>query len=534
MATVPTSLHVSILRSKAIKNKEQYALWEKMRLLYVGGMEMQLKAAEFLTRKPKEMSEVYATRLGKFSYNNHAGTAVDYYLAATFEEDLDANPAGDVLKEEDSKYYETFWKNCDKANTPLRDKLRDNTLRDLLLYGRAALLVDLPGGKGFTSLLAQKQSGALDPYLTAYEPQFVTNWATDENGILQFVVFQARTETVDPFAASSYVDKWYMFTTTDYYTFERAVPKDETVVPDEAQATLVDQGPHALSSKGIVPVVLLDVPGGMWLMNRAYLTALDHINTDNVLGFALWQAALVMPYIKSASTMQPQLAEAGYLQLGEKDEFGWTEPEGKSFGHLATRARTLVEDIYRAFYLLAQARSTEATPAQQSGFSKELDMSPSQKVLNLFGGLIRNAASQIYDMVSAAREDGIEWNVTGLEHDEGNPAEEMQLAAEFAILNVPSDTAEKEMYRRVVYALFPYVDEDVKAQMIKEINEAASAQQRQLALEEQSATIQQRVIQAGGTAKTRVFQTTEKKVQPPAASGGPPKAMSGPNAKGAK
>jgi hypothetical protein len=479
-------MRVSIIDRRHDDFTEVVADWELMDLMYKGGRYMKAAAEQFLIRKAKELSDIYQDRLGRFSYHNHVGAAVDYYVAAIFEKapvlEAKANGAKAPGKNpKDDKFWVTFLKDCDRKGTSFLDVMR-RVLKDLLVFRTAYLLIDLPPkpvGREYQNAAEEKQAGQLNPYLCIYDPRHVINWSYDDAGNLDWIVIYNREIDAKPLEEAKTFDRWYYFDKTEFKVFEREVSEKETTVPDNAEADLVRAGRHALSDVGRVPIKRFEVPEGLWLMNRAYLPARDHINTDNALGYALHMAALAMPVIMTDGEFVPSLSECGFIKLPAESKYEWTEPAGTSFEHLANRVRSLVEDIYRAFYLIAQARTTSATPAAQSGVSKQQDMAPSKKILNLFGSVERNGIQSTLDDVAIAAGQKIEWDVRGLDFPEDLPDTEIAIIGDALAINVPSDTVEKELFKKVVSVMFPDANSDVAEKMRKEIDAAPSKLDRE-------------------------------------------------------
>jgi len=456
--------------------------WDRMALLYDGGVDILKSAADFLMKRPKEQADVFASRVDRFTYHNHVGTSIDYYLAAIFEKPPQIEPSGDrKLAGKDRDFYYKFSEDCDAKNTSLVDKFRE-ILKSLILYRKAYILVDLPPKLGdHASLGAEETSGQLDPLLVLYDPRQAINWQCDKIGRLEWIIFKVRTVETRPMKKPVVSDRWYYFDKTDFAVYYMEVPENG-VIEDDSVAELEDSGRHPFSEQGMLPVIQLEIPNGLWLMNRAYLPAIDHLNTENVLSWALTMAALAMPVIISDAQVTPTLTEAGFIQLPIGSSYAWTEPAGTSFEHLARREHSLVEHIFRAFYLVAQARTTDATPAQQSGYSKEQDMAPAKKMLNLFGDLIRASIGAVMNRVSFLRGDKTEWSVTGLEFPEESPQGDVDMITSAMALNIPSDLVEKELYKKVIDSLFPEIKRELRDKMYTEIDAAESREKRAEAL----------------------------------------------------
>lgn len=372
-------------------------------------------------------------------------------------------------------FYDRFDQNCDRAGTPLLEVLRQ-FFKNLLVFGRAAILVDLPPKGDFKNLKEERDAGQFEPFLVNYDPRQMINYRKDENGKLEWAMFSARQETATtPFAAPQVTDDWYYFDRQNFAHYRRVVPLNEKTTPDNAQAEKILEGPHALNAKGVVPVIYVEVPKGLWLVNRAYSVAKNHLNTTNALDWALYMACLAMPVVKMDGDYEVTLSEAGFIKLPKDADYSWAEPEGKSFEQMQKRVENLCEQVFRAFYLIAQSRSTSATASSQSGVSKQQDAVPSKKILNLFGDVMRAVTQAIYNYVSTARGDSYAWDVRGLNFPEGPPSEEIDTVAGAQAIGVPSIAFEKELYKKVVMATIPDMNPKLKEEIFDQIDKAPSA-----------------------------------------------------------
>lgn len=461
--------------------------WEKMNLLYVGGREIKKNAEVFLQRRPKELSDVFTVRVNRFTYHNHIGTAIDYYPNALFERppivECTSGMTTDV-----GQFYDQFQSDCDRCGKPLVERVRE-FIKNLLVFQSSFLVLDLPR-RDMTmpveTLADELDNGLLNPYVTIYDPRQCINWSKDQYGRLKWVIFTVCEVRTAPFQSPVCVDKWYYFDETQYQVYECA-RKEDGKQDEDAEVIEVAAGLHALSQLGRVPVISFELPEGLWLMNRAFLPAQDHLNTDNVLSWALFMSALAMPVICTDEDFTPSLTEAGFIKLSKDSTYSWTEPEGTSFGVLRDRCSELKEDIYRSAYLVSQARDTSATPAAQSGVSKQQDMMPSKKMLNMLGDVARVIIQSTLDFCSKIRGNDLVWDVRGLEFPEEDPADEIALLNDAMTCDIPSPTLEKELYIRVANTLLQDANDTMKQKVRSEIESAPDKYERELQRMKESA-----------------------------------------------
>ena len=70
--------------------------WNHFDLLHAGGARLKQNAQEFLTKRPKELFDVYNERIKRVTYQNILGTALVWYVATLFRRNpqVDISPDG--------------------------------------------------------------------------------------------------------------------------------------------------------------------------------------------------------------------------------------------------------------------------------------------------------------------------------------------------------------------------------------------------------------------------------------------------------
>lgn len=456
--------------------------WDELRLLYAGGHELAANAGTFLRKRPKELSDIYAERLARFSYQNILETGLGWYESALFRE-----LPGVTVNGGDAEAYAKFQENCDRSGTGFVDFFR-RVFTTALLYRSAYVLTDLPEQSVLpVSRAEQKQSGALDPFLVAYEPMQVLDWSEDRFGNPEWVVISSCARLAVFGGKPQEVDRWYFFDRQNFAIFE--APRDGKSKVTEA--VLVSEGRHALAEAGRVPVRRIQVPSQLWLAKRARLQIIDHLNADNSFAWALFMANHPIPVIKGGFEKPPISSETAYIELSEGGAFEWAEPPGTSFEHSARRIRYLKEEIYRQMYLQAQGRSTDATPAAQSGYSKEQDMAAPYDILNTFGSVIRAGMKNVLLDVAAARGEDVSVDVAGFEFEDED-LEAIQSDQEVLDIRIPSSTLRKEIQKRIARRKTRGARSEVRAAVEKEIDAAPDVDPAQERLDRISASVGQR------------------------------------------
>lgn len=440
------------------------ATWTKYRDLYVGGEQIRTRASEHLVRRQREPGDVYAERLSRVFYENYIGSIVDWYAATLFRREpvLTFTGKDPAAKE----FFAALVEDCDQKGTGLADFFRGQLI-EALITGTSYVLVDFPRTAGQADTRgAEDASGASRAYLVSYSAEDLINWSVDEQGSFQWVVI--RTKALRKAHVED--EEWKLETRWAYYDKEsfRLYVREE----DGAEPALVDEGKHGLANLGQVPLMALRIPEGLWMLNRAGSLQLEHFNKSNALSWALTMGLFAMPVVYSEREWSQMVGESYFIQLGPEDRFGWTEPEGKVYQIAADNLVRLQEEIYRVCYLAQQGAALDVA-GRQSGLSKLRDFSITQEVLRAYGDAIKEQIRRVLRGIEAAREDGIEVSVTGLdEFDIADFGTELADAQQLLGLGAMSATLKKEVFKKLALKYLCDARQDVKDRIVAEIEAA--------------------------------------------------------------
>lgn len=484
----PDSIPVQRLNAPHPEHARNRETWEHVELLKCSGAHLKANADRFLVKRTKEPNDVYQERLSLFVDDGILGSIIGWYVAKLFRKDPAIN---NVTGEQ----WDRFLLNVDRKGTGIVQFFAE-VFKDCISFRRSYVLIDKPKPEEAPASRADEMAMGLDiPHLVSYCPLDVVNWKADDYGNLEFIIIKRReVEPPNPFEPKEGTEHyWYVFDRTDYAVY-RWVKKDGEREDEKAIAMLVDQGPHVMADQNRVPVEIVEVTDELWLANRALLLLCEHLNTNNEFKWALRQANLAMLLVTgqfNANTLTT--AEWGFLHMADPGgTITWLEPQGTSFQHTADRIAALREEIYRICYLQAQGRSTEATPAAQSGYSKEMDMAPANDVLNAFGDAICTAMERVIKAVGAVMGIAVEPDVTGMTFESGQEAESLSTLqkANDSGLTAKSKTLEVELDKRTALALIEDSSEDVKAKVRAEIEAAPTREELAMQKEEQQVELQ--------------------------------------------
>lgn len=464
--------------------------WLDLALLKESGVAIGRKCERLLRKRPREDPEVYNGRMERFTHQPILGTALGWYEAAMYKEEpqfffYKGQDKSKALSSDESSYYtQKFLINCDGNMTQFVD-FSKRAFADLLTYGVAHILTDLParepGGQELT-LQQELDKGYRDPFLVCYTPLEVINWRTDRTGAYDWVVIKTSKLDQQFLSKPQEVDTWYYFDRSEFRIYELRRDAGTVAVNTDSstmQATLIDQGPHALSHVGRVPLRSFHLSNHLWLANRGYLLLKDHLNQDNSLAWALFMSNLAIPIIiGDVDTTNMVDSETGFYQFPAGTEYRWSEPEGKSFAVSMNRLENLREEAFRCMYLQSQGMSMRATPQMQSGRSKLVSMVPTHEVLSGMAKDLRQRLQELLGDVVSARRDEVSPDVRGFDYDDDMSTEEVFAVSSLLALRIPSRTFEKWIYKKVVKAWARDVNQATLEKMYEEVDAGPTMEEK--------------------------------------------------------
>lgn len=446
--------------------KAKRSVWKRYRDLYMGGEQLIRNASEYLTPRLREPMEVYNERLSHVFYENYIGSIVDWYAATLFGREPVITMGG---PDAGTGFFNSFIEDCNLRGTGFHDVLRRQFI-DAVVCGTSYLLVDFPKADKPAGTRAEEEAlGVSRAYVVSYSPENLINWSRDERGAFEWVVLRSellRTNGVED-------DEWVNETRWAYYDRQQYRVYRQLKTGGETGAIeLIDQGVHGLAKQNRVPLFELDIPEGLWLLNRAGSLQLEHFNKSNALSWALTMGLFAMPVVYSDRKFNQIVGESYYIQLGPEDKFGWTEPEGRVYEIAANNLTQLQEEIYRICYLNAIGGALDKA-MRQSAISKQRDFSAAQEVLQAYGDGVKDLARRVLLAINEAREDGVEIDVSGMdEFDIGDFTDDLADAEQLLRLGIPSPTLTKQVLKQLALKYLCDTRQSIKNMVDNEIEAA--------------------------------------------------------------
>jgi len=439
------------------------AMWRQYKDLYAGGEQLRSNASEYLVRRHKEPGQVYQERLSRVFYENYVGSIIDWYAATLIRRAPSITIEGGSAA--GKRFYNLLAQDADLKGTSLSEYFRQRFVQTLV-SGASYIAVDFPRANGAALNRAEEDAtGRSRAYLVDYSPDEVINWNYDPAGGLDWIVI--RTSCLQQSKVTD--SKWEMETRWIYY--DRENYQIYRKAGESQPVQLLDEGRHGLASLQRVPVFRMKVSDGLWLMNKSALLQLEHFNKSNALSWALTMGLFATPVVYSDKQWNQIVGESYYIQLGENDRFGWTEPEGKVYQIAADNLIRLKDEIYRVCYLMNQAGNPSAGDLRLSGASKQRDFSVTQEVLRAYGDTVKDTMKHVLWAVAAARQDDVAIDVAGLdEFDIDDFSSELDDAKKLIDLGIGSETLKKQVFKNLALKYLCDARQEIKNQVAQEID----------------------------------------------------------------
>lgn len=405
----------------------QAPYWANLRAFYQGGQAL-LGNPDVMARvfpaNPNEDPATYAARRARAVYVNYAGAIVDYIVAS-----LGTDPLSMSSSPSAPPFFDEFQRDTDRRGMSLAGLLRQQILTALITR-RAWTLVDLPpldDGAVIESELDEANAGMQRAMAFPVDPECVLDWDADPSGSMSFALMCQTSRARDGVSGDrSTVVEHYTYFTRD--TWERydviykigRPPKPRDAVP------LAKSGAHSF---GAVPLIPLELPYGLWALDKLANLAQEHFNRRSSTSWAMYRhlfpilvAKLGPEDTQSESAGDPSRASSQVygigrmIQLGSNDNLGYVSPDSSVFTTGLQDLAGLRDEMYRVVHQMAMAADNSAAALGRSGSSKAQDKAASGVVLGELGRMAREHAVAVLTAATAGRKDPpTVWSAHGME-----------------------------------------------------------------------------------------------------------------------
>lgn len=452
---------------KACHPEYDHNLIKKYELLYEGGEAFLKNVVMFLPKRASEAQKLYNERILRAFYVGYVGPVIDYFISNLFAFNANINKGDNK-----DQFYTDFLADTDLKGTDIDDFFQE-VFTSTLIHRSSYILIDFPPKPKIApkSRKEETEMGLDRAYLVHFKKHDLIDWQFDKIGNFEWVKFHCKERFKPTFTDPEICrHTWYIYTKTGFQVYQYDEDPKKAVDPEVQEATMIDSGTHAVP--GRVPVVCVEVPKGLWIMNKLASIQVELFNLDNALAWQEYQAHYSMPVIKlkEGKTFKQKMGESYFIQLEVDEDFSWTEPEGKMMDVGLKRREMLKDEMFRIVHQLSLSIKQTKSQTRQSGNSKQEDRYATEVVLRAFGDIIREKMQCVLKWVSEARKDTVKWDVSGFsQFDADSTTEKLAQVLQLRTINIHSETFNKEMEKRLVDTYLEDLNQETKEKIKKEI-----------------------------------------------------------------
>lgn len=479
--------------------------FKELKDLYTGGFSILKNARHYLPKLLGEPQQRYKQRIEQASYIPYFGEIIDFFVSNLFNQDLTVTPPSDAENPEtpgtfpNERYYSAFYRNADRSGNPFADVVKE-AFRDSIIYKRAVVCVDFPSDQNdATTLLEEEELGLADAYVYHISTDELINWQYDEYGNLEWCVTKCTyLDTPDPLSDKVvWEDEFKVWRLNDdgYAYWEKyEIEYEEEQRPKEDAELEVSLAGKGVTNFRSIPVVVLEIPEGLWVGNKIGPLAIEHFRRRS-LALAAEQDSLVAipvaalgPEIGAFQGSLPSDAQTnphrgddpvaqfraqGYLVTGSEDKLYFLEPTGTAYQIVDRELSELRDEMFRVVHQMAQGVTTSSGGAlRRSGLSKIKDAEATVIILGEYGRLVRRFAEKIYKTISTARNEDVSWIARGLDTFEVDQRQQViDEATKIDLINIPSRTFKTEYKTQLAFQILPNVHSNIQQTIRDEIRQ---------------------------------------------------------------
>ncbi len=445
--------------------------WRDLWALYEGGQSFRARMQRMLVRNAQEPDAVYAERCKVAHYRDYLGPIVDYFVAFLFTAHLAYRAKREGTAVDPDEWYGLWKEDCDGCGTDLVEFLRERMTR-ALVEQKAYWIIEpqTDGGPAPQSRQEWADRGLGEMRLRAINREQILDKSKGEDGALDWIiVYGCETPRTLPTSPRDMIlHRWWIYTRETVELFEYRQKQGEPI-DAEAQATSIGgPQPHGFDR---VPVVELSVPVGLWVANRVESPQREHFALSNAHTWLIRRTCYAMPIFRLTDReVPPKMGTGYYMMIGKDETMEWSSPEGTPFEMIRAEVASQKDEIFRIIHQMALGVENNAAAVGRSALSKHEDSNATKVILTAYGACVRKAVEQTYQFIGAARDDGIEWSIEGLDKYSTDDALQLVQAISQAImLDIPSPTWHKEALTQAALVTMPGLDQQRKDDIRAEI-----------------------------------------------------------------
>jgi len=385
--------------------------------IYEGGERFEKNKGLYLNpREQDTLNKSFAkARLACATHSEDASSIIDWHAGNIFTQ----SPS---IESEDA-YLKELNEDVDGTGLDFSAQTLDVAVQ-LLIYGRAYVAADLPGGAPPDSTLEQALiSKALDGRICTYCAEHVDDWTEDERGNLVWI----RLHTVTPIRANlEKAEKerhcWTYLTPAGRrdYVAEKKIGEEWK---DAKKTHIKGETLQPYNYQGKLPVARVRIPAGMWLMNRLATPSLNLFNAEAALEFLYFANCYQMMLLKLEGDAKGRALTAGELTawvLRTTEDASWLAPASGPFAEYREHVKNKRDKLYAAAQALPLLAPAQVQNPRQGLGAKITDHAAAKTMISTYRGAIKDAFEYVLDIIQTVRGAG-EYEIKGLDEKEELP-----------------------------------------------------------------------------------------------------------------
>lgn len=439
------------------------AYWNQLRALMAGGKRLLGDTAAMdalFPRHPNEEKSVYENRRARAFNLPYAGEIVGDLVGQ-----LAQDPPAAAAEPKADDWYAEFMDDVDGKGLTLLGYAQAMA-REALTVRTAWALVELPPSAEaddptVLTVKDQEEAGLLDAWVCPLRAESVIDWEEDDEGALLWAcVWRSIRPRPTPGSSRNRITEVFTF-----YTVEEWARYEVTYDADKPPRDVDDfapmkQGKHSF---GEVPLLRLQLPEGLWAMDKLFGAARAHFQQRSAFSYA--QNKGLFPLL--SAFLGPEMAGGGEVPseaqqnpgratgqvygvgrvhvFGKEDRLEYTSPDAAVFTVAAADLNTLRDEMHRVCSAMANALDGSSAAVGRSGESKAQDKVSKEQVLLHLGTFLSDHLGDMLTLVARGRGDEpVDWDVTGFRtFDQISAQEAVDTATAVGALDIPSPTFQR-------------------------------------------------------------------------------------------
>jgi len=447
-------------------------LCAKYNALYEGGQTFRANIKEFLTKNLLEDNYTYERRKNEANYESHVNTLVNQFASQLFSSPFVVR----TEPENADQFYSDFKEDVDLNGEDLLT-LAHKMFVGSLIKGCSWALAEMPddGNLPPENLLEQNERGLGRAWLKLIKTEDVFDYETDEFGQLKWIITHSIEKRRDNprLERKIITETWKLYDQEEVETFQVSYEQNKKPTP-ETDIPSLGKIKHKFTR---VPFLCLELPKGLWLLNKLADAQIEHFRANNALGWAMRRACYPTAVFKTDNDESGKLersADGFGVKIGKDEDLSWITPPTESFEIIFKRVTSLRDEMYRLALQMALDVDNSSGSHKRSGESKAQDQKPTEIILYAYADIVKAFIEEIFELISDARGDiELTFSIEGMDKFVIDDSEAiMNAATQAKMFNIPSDTFKKELAYKLSNVLLPQISQSVKDQIKKEIMES--------------------------------------------------------------